>query len=89
MAQSIFIDAIEIAELLEFDNKLMFLNRRKDMEAEGFPHPVSFIRKPLRWRRDDVLAWRDGIGRTLPGIPHPQTPSDNRKIVLLHAAGRA
>ena len=89
MAKSIFIDATEIAQLLEFDTKMMFLHRRKDMEAEGFPRPVSFIRKPLRWRRDDVLAWRDGIGRSLPGIPAPQTPSDNRKIVMLHAAGRA
>lgn len=89
MTQSIFVDATQIATLLELDTKTMFLQRRKDMEAEGFPRPVSFISKPMRWRRDDVLTWRDGIGRTLPGIPAPMTPSDNRKVVMLHAAGRA
>ena len=72
-----FIDAGAVAQLLDLPSADAFLSRRALMQTQGFPAPVAFIRRPLKWSRAAVLAWRDRLGEvTLP-------PDPTGKVVVL------
>ena len=72
-----FIDAAAVAQLLDLHDGDAFLRRRALMQAQGFPAPVDFIRRPRKWNRAAVLAWRD---RTA-DIHLPPDPTG--KVVIL------
>jgi predicted DNA-binding transcriptional regulator AlpA len=83
----IYIGAGEVAALMEFHDAAQFLTRRARLEAMGFPRPVPFCTRPMKWRAADVRAWLDGA-RFDPEAP-PATPDTARKVVLLAEARRA
>lgn len=69
----IFITAAEVAALLEYDTPRQFQRQRARLTAEeGFPLPIPLNKRTLRWRRDDVIAWRD----RLTGLPDPTAMID-------------
>ena len=83
----LFIDAADIAELLGLADRAAFLRRYPSLYRDhGFPDPMPHSRRPLRWRRDQVLAWIDEHGqrRTRP----TQMPT-GENVVLLKEAARA
>ena len=44
--------------------------RRRVLEADhGFPPPLNWSARPLRWRVDQVRAWLDRQGTTPPSPP--------------------
>lgn len=62
MTAPIFIATGDVAQLLGLSDG-GFLRQRPRLEDEaGFPEPMPFARRPLRWRRDQVLAWIEGQG---------------------------
>lgn len=66
MTQS-FINSAQVAQLLDLPSSLSFLARRADLEERGFPLPCSWISRPMKWRRELVLAWiaTQGLPRAL------------------------
>jgi predicted DNA-binding transcriptional regulator AlpA len=57
-----FIATAEVAQLLGLSGG-NFLRVRPRLEDEaGFPEPMPHSRRPLRWRRDQVLSWIEGQG---------------------------
>jgi predicted DNA-binding transcriptional regulator AlpA len=85
--ERLFISAAEVAAMMEFTGPAGFLTRRARLEAIGFPPPVPFVTRPLKWRRAAVQAWLDGA-RFAPDTA-PATPDAARKVVLLAEARRA
>jgi len=71
MRRSSFMDAREIARRLGCHVDT-FLSKRRELESEGFPKPVSSFRRPLRWRRAQVRAWLDG---EVPATTHADEPT--------------
>ena len=60
-----FITCGQVAKIMEFANTQMFTKRRADLiENHGFPHPVPFIKRPMKFRRDDVENWLKFAGQT-------------------------
>lgn len=58
-----FIATPQVARMLGVSDSL-FLRRRGQLEEfAGFPQPMPHCSRPLRWRRDQVLAWIDAQGR--------------------------
>ena len=76
-----FIDAAQVADLLCLGSADAVLRRRAELQARGFPAPVAFIRRPLKWSRASVLAWRDRAA----GVPPPADLGGN--VVALRRAG--
>lgn len=66
-----FIDAGDVARLLDLPSADAFLARRAALEDQGFPLPCPWSRRPLKWRADQVLAWRDrqGLPRAADVVP--------------------
>lgn len=63
MSDPTFIDAAGVADLLGLPDADAFLRRRLDMEDNmGFPLSLPYWRRPLKYRRDQVIAWRDRQG---------------------------
>lgn len=64
MTPPVFIDAAAVAQLLDLPSGPALLARRRNLQdRHGFPAPVGFSSRPLKWRRDLVLAWLDRHGR--------------------------
>ena len=73
MTAPLFIDTCAVAELLGLPPS-GFLARRAGLIADhGFPQPMPYARRPLRWRRDRVLAWVD-LYRAVGGGWSPDEP---------------
>lgn len=85
--RSVFITARQVAQLLEFETTQQFRSRRDHLIRDlGFPRPVPFIRKPMKWRRDDVENWIAALNRPLANGALPFHAADHRKVVLLEQA---
>ena len=80
-----YIDAAAVAGLMELDGAAAFQRRRAELEARhGFPPPVPWSRRPMKWRASDVEAWIAGArfasGEAAGG------PDAARRVVMLHRA---
>ncbi len=85
MNHPLFITATQLANMLGLDRAATFLRRRATLERETlFPAPMPTTARPLRWRRDEVMAWIERHGR--PVAPPPVIAGDN--VVLLDMARR-
>lgn len=84
-----FIDTGAVADLLGLPHA-GFLARRAELIADlGFPQPMPYARRPMRWRRDMVLAWLQEQG--LPRAAEAALPPRDAgfKPVLVAEARRA
>lgn len=64
MAEPIFIDAGGVARLLGLPDAEAFLRRRRALEERcDFPLPLPWWKRPVKYRRDMVLAWINLQGR--------------------------
>ncbi|MEM7317534.1 MAG: hypothetical protein AAF408_00785 [Pseudomonadota bacterium] len=64
-----FITAQTVADMIGFDTAAGFLAARGRLERlEDFPPPMPTCKRPLKWRRDAVLAWLDTAGTAIPPI---------------------
>jgi hypothetical protein len=92
MSAPLYIGAAEVAALLELPGPRSFLERRERLEREeGFPPPAPWARSPLKWRREDVLAWRD-VRRQVAAVAPAAGPVRGdvaRRVVMLQNARRA
>jgi|GEM_PF-981767 len=84
-----YVTAAEVAALLGLSGAHAFLARRLDLEdARGFPPPVPWSRCPLKWRREDVAAWVDGLAgvpsAALDAFPAPGDAA-RRAVMMQHA----
>lgn len=62
MTAPVFLTTAQVAELLGLSDA-GFLRRRDHLEVDnGFPQPMPTSRRPLRWRRDQVIHWIEGQG---------------------------
>lgn len=87
--KTVFITSDQVAELLEFGTKAQFMTRRTDLiRKHGFPPPLPFIRRPMKWRRADVEAWVAAVNRTMPDGSMPIHAADQRKVVMFSHARR-
>ncbi|MEX0306053.1 MAG: hypothetical protein AB3N12_01590 [Ruegeria sp.] len=81
-----FITADTVAELTGFDDGPAFLRARPRLERyENFPPPMPTCLRPMKWRKDAVLAWVDTAGTAETAITAPIGPN----VVLLEEARRA
>ncbi len=71
-----FITSAQVAQLLDLPSANAFLARRAELEDQGFPLPVSWISRPLKWRADLVQTWiaRQGHPRAMGTKPQLVTP---------------
>lgn len=62
-----FITSSHVAQLLDLPSAASFLARRAELEDQGFPLPVSWMSRPLKWRSDLVQGWiaRQGYPRAV------------------------
>ncbi len=84
-----FIDSATVADLLGLPSQ-GFLARRESLIADhGFPQPMPYARRPMRWRRDMVLAWlqEQGLPRAAEAALPPR--DGGFKPVLVAEARRA
>lgn len=82
-----FIATAQVAQLLGLSDG-GFLRQRPRLEDEaGFPEPMPHSRRPLRWRRDQVLAWIEGQGlpRDIEDRVDPALVASGRVILLAEA----
>lgn len=82
-----FIPTAQVAQLLGLSDG-GFLRQRPRLEDEvGFPEPMPHSRRPLRWRRDQVLAWIDAQGRPRDPDTHvdPSLLASGQVILLAEA----
>lgn len=89
MPAPLFIDAAEVAAALELPDRAAFLRVRDRLESDhGFPPPLPWTRAPLKWRRADVIAWRDGLHAApdLTPATGPARGDTARRVVMLHHA---
>lgn len=89
MTERIFIGAAEAAQLLELPSADAFKSRRAALERDhGFPPPVPWAASPLRWRRADVIAWRDNYYKAPDLAPAlgPGRGDAARRVVMLGMA---
>lgn len=82
-----YIDATAVAELLELPGANSFLLRRAALERIGFPAPVPWSRRPLKWRAADVEAWIAGAASFVNDAT--ATPDAARRVVMLNRARTA
>jgi predicted DNA-binding transcriptional regulator AlpA len=81
-----FITATEVADFLELPYAA-FLSKREELIAEhGFPEPMPFSKRPMRWRSDRVAAWveEQGLPRAETAALPPRPTGPN--IILLNEA---
>lgn len=65
----IFIRSADVAGILEYSSTAAFRVRRHELESlHGFPRPAWPERRPMTWRRADVLRWINRQG-------HPPRPT--------------
>lgn len=64
MTDPIFIGADQVASILGLPDVNAFLRRRVELEdRHGFPLSLPYHRRPLKYRREDVVAWLAEQGR--------------------------
>jgi predicted DNA-binding transcriptional regulator AlpA len=81
-----FITADVVASLTGFEDGPAFLRARERLERyESFPPPMPTCLRPLKWRKDAVLAWLDTAGTPEARLRAATGPN----IVLLEEARRA
>lgn len=85
MTARTFIDAGEVAGLLEMTRGQFARRKAQLLEEAGFPRPVPWARAPQRWRRADVEAWVAGI-YVAPDTGVRERASAARKAVMHHMA---
>lgn len=62
--EPVFVDAAEVARILGLPDDQAFLRRRVALEDNhGFPLSLPYWRRPLKYRRDEVVAWLSEQGR--------------------------
>jgi hypothetical protein len=77
MSERTFIDAREIAQLLGLPDGAAFLRRRTDLEDHhGFPIPMPHWKRPIKYRRDQVMHWID-----LHGTPKGEEPAIDPALI--------
>jgi hypothetical protein len=88
MMPKTFIDSAEIAQILELDNTAQFTTRRDYLiEQHAFPRPLPGWKRPMKWRRDDVINWINFAGRNLPnGLPALNSQQSAQVINFANAA---
>ncbi|AUC52321.1 hypothetical protein CDO87_03560 [Sagittula sp. P11] len=65
-----FITASQVAAMTGFSNATAFLKARDRLERdEEFPAPMPTQLRPMKWRRDAVAAWVDGLAASDPIPP--------------------
>ena len=66
-----FITSAQVAQLLDLPSASSFLARRDELEDIGFPLPVAWSARPLKWRADLVQGWiaRQGYPRAMGNRP--------------------
>lgn len=71
MTLPVFITAARVAQLLDMASADAFLAQRPRLEDQGFPLPLPWSRRPLKWRADQVRAWidRQGLPRAADVVP--------------------
>lgn len=57
MTERKFLTAGEIAGIMGLQSAESFLARRCKLEPLGFPKPVSWCQRPMRWRATAVHEW--------------------------------
>jgi predicted DNA-binding transcriptional regulator AlpA len=57
MTRRAIITSGDIAEMLGLQSAWSFLNKRKELEASGFPQRVSWSKNPFLWKRAEVEFW--------------------------------
>lgn len=67
----LFLTAAEVAPLIGYASASTFLNARERLEEdEGFPTPIlQRAVVPLRWRRDELVAWLNRLPAPVEGVP--------------------
>lgn len=89
--EPIFIDAHDVARILGLPDDLAFLRRRAELEdRHGFPLSLPYWKRPLKYRRDAVVAWLAEQGGPRP-VGHPDIPPElltSGKVSLLAEARR-
>jgi predicted DNA-binding transcriptional regulator AlpA len=77
----------EVADLLGIAPATLLAKREELADATGFPEPLPWSLRPLRWRRDRIEAWlgEQGLSRAAP-VPARVTGPN---VVLLAEARRA
>lgn len=68
MSERAIITAAEIARMMGLQSAWSFLNKRKALEAKGFPKRVSWSQNPFMWRRSEVKFWIDHEREIVDGI---------------------
>jgi hypothetical protein len=60
-----FITSAQVAQLLDLPSANSFLAKRDELEELGFPLPVAWSSRPMKWRSDLVEGWiaRQGYPR--------------------------
>jgi len=59
-----YIQTSDVAAMLGLANATAFLSRKTQLEEDhDFPLPMPQQKRPLLYRRDQVLAWLDQQGR--------------------------
>ena len=62
-----FLTSDQVAAVIGMPDAAAFLRARARLEDENlFPLPMPTMRRTMRWRKDEVLAWRDRHGRPVP-----------------------
>jgi len=81
-----FIDAQMVAKLCGFHDAKRFLARRAYMEQNGFPAPVHWLKRPLKWRRDQVMGWIEmqGVAQI-----HASVIEQADNVIMMKHAGRS
>lgn len=70
-----FIDAGTVAALIGLDGRGAFLRRRADLERmHGFPVPLPYGTRTLRWRRSQVMGWLEDQGRAATHVAKSDAP---------------
>lgn len=59
MTTPFFIDAAAVAQLIDLPDGDALLRRRQALQAQGFPAPLPWSARPLKWSRAAVLAWAE------------------------------
>jgi predicted DNA-binding transcriptional regulator AlpA len=83
-----FITTDKVAHLLGMAPATFLDKRARLIRDHGFPQPMPFIQRPLRWRADRVLAWLEeqGLPRATEAALPPRPTGPN--VVLMEEARR-
>lgn len=85
MTAPIFIASGAVADLLGYRTRAGFLAERPALERDlAFPPPYRL--HPLRWRRDDVVAWRSRVVLETARAELAGAPTDTAAAALFRLA---